>query len=57
MTPPPFAQVAPLPPWYPVLMRDRFTSAAPNEIEYVLARCLPDMVRMLGVGQGGAQSE
>jgi len=36
--------VSALPEWYPTTCKDRFTSAAPDEIEYVLGRILPDKV-------------
>jgi hypothetical protein len=46
--------VAPLPAWFPANAKDRFTSAAPEEIEHMLGRCLPELVGW-GVWGGGRQ--
>lgn len=36
--------VSPLPPWMPPAFKDRLTTAAPDEVEFVLGRILPDLV-------------
>lgn len=36
--------VSPLPPWMPVALKDRLTSAAPDEIEFVLGRIMTDKI-------------